>query len=179
MRFPGSFDSRSGWIPYGGAGRQEFVDSGKGEIALVRIRTKGSKPEIEPVETSHFIWQEEKWELSSEEDLARLIQEVATRPDFDRRLLRLELTGTLNADAMLRLDELREILTNRYFFGEFEDAHLHVQPTEEEVREVAAQGVLARVLELLDQEVSDPDPSIRQIAERAILVLYQIARETK
>ncbi|HEV2945765.1 MAG TPA: hypothetical protein VGX70_00220 [Gemmataceae bacterium] len=131
MRFPGSFDSRTGWIPpYGGSGRQEFVDSGKGEVIHVRIRAKRSAPEIEAVETNHLIWQEEKWELSSEEDLARLIQEVATRPDFDRRLLRLELTGTLNAEAMLRLDELREILTNRYFFGEIDDAQLHIQPTD-------------------------------------------------
>jgi hypothetical protein len=35
------------------------------------------------------------------------------------------------------------------------------------------------VLEVLEQEKSDLDPTVRQIAERAILVLYQIAKETK
>jgi hypothetical protein len=177
MRFQGCPDILTGWAPYGGLGREEFLDSGKGEVLFVSIRTKGEPPQIEPIEVGHFFWHDEKRELTSEEDLATLINDVATRPNLERRLLRLQVTGILNAAAMLKLGDLQEILANRYLMGELDDAGLHVQPTESEINELAAHGILATILGRLQQEAQSADPAARQVAERAVLLLYQITRE--
>lgn len=178
MRFQGTGESRTGWVAYSG-NRDEFLDSGKGEVLHVRLRHPGEAPEIQPIEVGHYLWQEETRELASEEDLSRLINDVATRPAVERRLLRLHLTGLLDATSMLRLEELREILTSRYLFGELDDTGLHVQPTEAEVRDVAGQGILRRILDQLQVESASADVAVPAVAARAILLLYQIAKEVQ
>jgi DNA repair exonuclease SbcCD nuclease subunit len=177
IRFQGSSELGTGWLAYSAPGRAEFLDSGKGEVLHVRLAGSGQAPGIEPVEVGNFIWNEEKCELRSADELSRLISDVATRPNVERRLLRLKLAGVLDATSMLRLEELKQILEHRYLFGELDDAQLHVEPTEEEMREAAGQGVLRRVLEQLRVEARSGETQQRQVAERAILLLYLIARE--
>jgi DNA repair exonuclease SbcCD nuclease subunit len=179
MRFQGSSDSHTGWIPYGGAGREEFLDSGKGEVLHVRIRAAGEPPAIQPIDVGHYHWHEEKRELTSKEDLERLIQDVATREACDRCLLRLRVSGLLNAENMLRLAELREILAGRYLLGEMDETSLHIQPTQDEIHAAAGQGVLRRVLEKLQAETQSADAATQQVAERAVLLLYQLAGEVR
>jgi DNA repair exonuclease SbcCD nuclease subunit len=179
MRFQGSVDSQTGWAPYSGGRRDEFLDAGKGEVLCVSLRASGERPRIEPVDVGHYIWQEEQRQVASKDDLDHLIQDVATREGLELKLLRVRLSGVLDAENMLRLGMLRDILTNRYLLGELDTTGLHLQPTEEEVRDVAGQGVLRRVLEQLQAEATAPEPAVRQIAERAILLLYQIAKEVE
>jgi DNA repair exonuclease SbcCD nuclease subunit len=177
MRYPGASETRTGWLPYSGGARPEFLDAGKGEVLVVKVERPGEAPNVRPVEVGHLIWEEERRDLRSEDDLARLIAEVATRPMLERRLLRLCLTGVLAASAMARLEELRQILGGRYFLGEMDDAGLHVQPSPEEVEQVAGQGVVRRVLGALQAEAAGSDPALKRRAERALVLLYQIARE--
>ncbi len=177
MRYPGGSETRTGWLPYSGGSRAEFLDAGKGEVLVVRLDRPGAAPEVRPIEVGHLIWEEQRRQLRGEDDLARLIAEVATRPALERRLFRLCLTGVLSASAMLRLEELRQILGGRYFLGELDDSALHVQPDPEEIEAVAGQGVVRRVLDVLQAEATGPDPSLRRRAERALVVLYQIAHE--
>jgi DNA repair exonuclease SbcCD nuclease subunit len=177
MRFQGSSEIQSGWVPYSGAGRGEFLDRGDGEVLRVSIRSPGDPPTIEPVTVGCLQWNDEVRALNSAEELARLITEVETRDQAERRLLRLKLAGVLDAASMLRLDELRAILTGRYLLGELDESALHIEPTEEEMRNAAGKGVLRRVLENLRQETVSDDPKTRKVAERAILLMYEIARE--
>jgi DNA repair exonuclease SbcCD nuclease subunit len=176
LRFPGSPESRTGWAPYSAVLREEFVDSGRGEILHVRIDGPSAPPALRAIEVGHLIWADEKHELTSAEEMSRLIDEVAIRPAAERCLLRLRLEGVLEAQAMLRLQQLRAVL-DRYLFAELDESGLHLQPTEVEIREVAGAGVLRRVLDQLQHEASGPEPEVRRVAERAILLLYQIAHE--
>lgn len=176
MRFQNS-DVQTGWVPHSGAGRSEFLDAGRGEVLHVAIPGPGEAPELTPVEVGRHIWKEEQRELTSDEDLVRLIQDVANRERRELLLLRLRLTGYLDASTMLRIQELREILVNRYFFGELDDTGLHIRPTEAEMRSLAGQGILGRLLERLQAEQTAGAPVTQRVAERAILLLHQIARE--
>jgi DNA repair exonuclease SbcCD nuclease subunit len=178
MRFPGTTENRTGWVPYSGGQREEFLDHGKGEVLHVRIEQPGAPPVIGPIEVGHLSWEDERRSLATDDDLSRLIDEVATRPATERRLLRLKLEGVLDAQAMLRLPQLREVL-DRYLFGELDATALHLQPTEEEIRAIAGEGVLRRVLEQLQREAGGADPAVRPAAERAALLLYQIAHEVQ
>jgi DNA repair exonuclease SbcCD nuclease subunit len=178
MRFQGNGDIQTGWVAYGGASRKEFLDDGKGQIVHVRIPQARDVPQIQAVEVGHFTWQEQTRTLASRDDLEKLIQEVATQEGLERHLLRLRLCGVLDAESTLRLEELREVL-KRYQLGQLDDGELHIKPTEEEMLEIAGQGVLSRVLDRLQQEVLSPELPMRQIAERGILLLYQIAKGGK
>lgn len=178
MRFQGNGDMQTGWIPYGGKGRKEFLDDGKGQILHVRIAKAKDVPQIQAIEVGHFSWHEQTRTLVSGDDLERLIQEVATQEGLERRLLHLHLGGVLDAESTMRLEELREVL-KRYQLGLLDEEELHIKPTDEEMREIAGQGVLSRVLEKLQQDVLSPEQPTRQIAERGILLLYQIAKEVE
>jgi hypothetical protein len=114
--------------------------------------------------------------LSSAAELSRLIDQVAVQPLAERCLLRLQLEGILDAEAMILLQQLREV-ADRYVFAELDESGLHMQPTEAEIGAIAGEGVLRRVLEQLQEEARAREPPQRCIAERAILLLYQIAHE--
>jgi DNA repair exonuclease SbcCD nuclease subunit len=180
MRFQGSTDPRTGWSPYSTGGvREEFLDGGRGEVLLVQIAGPGAPPRVEAIPVGHLSWREEERRVNSEQELSDLINEIANRPALRQQLLRLKVSGVLTASAMLRLGELREILQGRFLLGELDDSDLHVEPTEEEVRQAAGQGILRRVVEKLREESQQDDPAMRRLAERATLLLYQVAREVK
>jgi DNA repair exonuclease SbcCD nuclease subunit len=177
FRFPGSAESRTGWLPYTSGLRDEFLDSGRGEVLLVRIAGPEAPPVVEPLDIGHLIWEEERCAIDGQESLDRLIDQVATRPSAERRLLRLRLDGVIGAEEMARLSQLREVL-DRYLWGDLDSTGVHLTPTDEEVRAMAGQGVLRRVLEQLQEEAQGTEPAARLVAERATVLLYQIARET-
>ena len=176
MRFPGIADVRTGWMPYSSLQLQEFLDAGKGEILHVTIERPGVPPALEALEVGHLTWEDRAIAVSTEQDMARLIDETATTAGAERRILRLKLTGVLDARAIRRVEHLREVL-DRYLVGELDSTDLHVLPSDDEVREIAGQGVLRRVLDRLRAEASHGDPANACVAERSILLLYQLARE--
>nr|AEH26479.1 metallophosphoesterase [uncultured Acidobacteria bacterium A2] len=175
MRFPESVE-RTGWQPYSGL-RDEFLDAGTGEILHVTIDRPGAAPKIEPIEVGHLVWGEELHALEGNDDLSKLIADIATRARPECRLLRLRLDGILEADAMLRLEELQQMLDGRYLFNEIDESALHVRPTDDEVRAVAGDGVLRRVLDQLQHEAGSGDPVAARRAERCMLLMYRLARE--
>ncbi|MGL5095823.1 MAG: hypothetical protein ACRDD1_09555, partial [Planctomycetia bacterium] len=182
MRYQGSGDVRTGWSPYtvgahGGGVRAEFLDSGSGQALFVSIAAPGAAPVVEPLDVGVLNWIQEAVDLSTPEDVQRLVAELKARPEKFNTLLRLRLTGTVDAEAMMQLDELRNVLSGRYLLGELDATGLRLAPTADEVREVTGQGILRRVLEELRKESLDDDLKKRSVAERAVLVLYQLARE--
>jgi DNA repair exonuclease SbcCD nuclease subunit len=174
MRFP---DSASGWTPCS-ASRREFFDADRGEVIHVRIEQPGAVPVLEPVPVNYLIWEEEERALTPDSDLGELINSYGTRPELGRRLLRLKLQGVVDAPLMLRLPQLGEVL-DRYLWHDLDQAGLHLRPSEEQVRAVAGDGVLRRVLEQLEQEAGNGNPEGRLVAERAILILYRLAQEVQ
>jgi hypothetical protein len=173
--FPGSGESRTGWLPYTSGLGDAFLDSGRGEVLLVRIAGPGAPPVIEALEVGHLTWQEERYTIDGRDSLDQLIDQIATRPNAERRLLRLRLDGIVGTEGMARLSQLREVL-DRYLWGDLDNSGVHLTPTDEEVSAAAGQGVLHRVLERLRAEAQVAHSAA--VAERAIVLLYQIARET-
>jgi DNA repair exonuclease SbcCD nuclease subunit len=178
FRFQGATENRTGWVDYSGD-RQEFMDDGLGQVLVVRLAQPGDPPAIESAEVGCSTWVEEHRELRSLQDLETLIGDVATRPDAGQRLLRLRVSGLLHAEGMQKLEDLKEILSGRYLWGELDQTGLLVEPTEEQIEELAGQGILRRVLGKLQGETRQGDPQACRVAERALSLLYQIARESQ
>lgn len=188
MSFPAAPLGGTGWLPYvRDPLRNDFTDEGRGQVLLVEIAEAGSPPSIHPLSVSHLAWLSDARSVGSGEDMGRLISEVARLASPERTLLKLRLEGVLDGQAMLRLDELSEVLRERYLCWELDLDALHLEPTEEEIRELVGRGVLRAVLERLLEETkgnqtageTDEGARERKVAERAIMVLYRIAREVQ
>jgi len=178
MRFPGSRENRTGWVAYSGSNREEFLDGGTGEVLHITIERPGAPPHIQALEVGYLTWEEQSRRLTAAGDLGQLIDQTAVRESPERCLLRLALSGTLDAHTRRRVRELRQVL-DLYLFADLDDSGLHIQPTEEEILSVAGEGVLRRVLTRLREEIDQGEPAARQVAERAMLLLYEIAEEVR
>lgn len=192
MRFPRSPDPNRnvfsvGWTPYSNAANAElFDDDGRGKVLLVSVERAGGETAVEPIETGCLEWKDETYRLMHEDDLSRLINQLATRPKRERQLLRLTLEGVLQAKAYLRVDELEGSsgggVLSRYCWYELYKDKLGVEPTAEEIRELVGDGVLRRVHQAVCSEIErdnthGDDPAARELAEQSLLVLYRLAQE--
>lgn len=179
MRF--SEDHASGWRPYSpGADRADFLDDGQGRVYSVSIDQPGSKPTIEEISVGRLRWVEREQQLTQEDEFARLIQEVADESRHpELTMLRLRLMGTLPLTAFERVDELRQVL-GRYVHGELDDRDLHVEPTEDEIRDLVGAGILRSVFEEIQSLRNTAETAQRRTtAERAIKLLYNYAKQTR
>jgi DNA repair exonuclease SbcCD nuclease subunit len=188
MRFPASAGFATGWSPYSNAAAGAadlFADDGRGRVAIVTVDRAGAEPAIEEVEVGHLSWTEETHALEREEDLAKLIENLAKRPNAGRQLLRLKLEGVLSPNALATLDELDASLSDsdgegvlrRYFWYRLSIDGLHAAPEDDDLRQVVGAGVLRSVYQRLREDETSADESVRQRAAQALLVLYHLARK--
>lgn len=180
MRYQSSEEIRTGWTPYADdPQRQEFRDDGRGEILHITIEKAGAAPHVEALEVGRLRWEQHLRKLQSEDDLSRLIEEVATDPYREQRVLRLKVSGRLSAVAFNRMQELRDVLEARYAYGELVDDELQLAAEEQELQEIAGGGVTARVFTRLREESRDERQDVRRPAEAALAALYEIATEAR
>lgn len=184
MRFQGREDVVTGWQPYGPGGKLDvFDDDGVGRVLLVEIERAGAPPILTPLEVGKLRWLDETWQLSNEDDLGRLINDLARRPDSDRQLLRLHLEGVLTPQAMLRLDELDATLAGdhggvlkRYLHGELDTERLHLEPDADELKTLVGTGLLKEVFDQLARDAEAADEWTRAVAREAQSVLIRMAK---
>jgi DNA repair exonuclease SbcCD nuclease subunit len=175
MRFSGEADS-SGWRPYSsGTARDEFLDQGLGTAVSVTIAAPGAPPEISSIRVGYLTWDDRQAIVNGSEDLSKLISETADRPEKEKTLLRLRLSGVIPLDALAKLDHLRDALKS-YVVGEIDDRALVVEPTEDEIRAAIGQGVLKTVYDQLQTRAASADAAESETARRATRLLYQLTR---
>ena len=179
MRFPGSAaNSSTGWSSYSTDGNAErFDDDGHGTAFLVTIDGPGAPPHIEPIEIGWLRWAAEHRDVTAQ-SFGKLIGEFTDRDNPAQTILRLTLTGVVDPRSHARIDELREIVQNRYHAGSnLDDDAVLVEPSGEQLAEVVGVGVLKRVLERLRADAQSADTGIKRVADHALKLLYRIAWE--
>ena len=136
-------------------------------------------PIIESVECGHYVWVDETVDLTDDADFAKTFSHIASRENPERCLLRLTLKGVLSAASMVKLDGFQDMLA-RYMYCDLNLEELYLEPQDESVAELAGHGVVGEVLERI-REVLDSDPAEQERlrAQRAILLLYRLAREVE
>jgi DNA repair exonuclease SbcCD nuclease subunit len=176
-----------GWSAYSNTTRTDlFSDDGKGRALVVTIDSAGAAPVIEEIETGRLQWRDESYTLRDEEELSKLIDELGRRKDQEHQLLRLHLSGTLPARALLRLDELDGRLAggqggilSRYTWAELDTERLHAEPADLELQDRSGNGVVRAVYERLKTESQSSDANSQQRARQALLLLYRFTKEAK
>jgi len=179
MRFSGTgADASTGWASFSTDGDAErFHDDGHGTALLVTIDAPGSPPMIEPIEIGRLRWSSEHRDLTTE-SLSDLIKDYSTRENPERTLLRLQLSGVVEPRRYARLDELKQIVLNRYHAGSSLNADsVLIEPNIEQLSEVVGEGVLKRVLDRLKEDSMSSDASGKRVSDHALKLLYRIAWE--
>jgi DNA repair exonuclease SbcCD nuclease subunit len=188
MRFSSGDGFATGWTPYSNAANADlFADDGKGRVVCVSIERSAAEPVLEEIDVSHLTWEDETHTLAHDDELSRLISNLAGRNHVERRLLRLRLVGVLSAQAMSRLDALDASLAGgegggvlqRYCWADMNIDGLHTAPDDEDLRQAVGTGVLRTVYDRLCQEEMSSENGTREKAERALTVLYRLAREVR
>lgn len=183
MRFFENPAFATGWSEYSHTERTEwFTDNGKGHALVVSIEAAGAPPALEEIQTNRLEWRVEAHELHDEVQLAELIDRLGKRENAENQLLRLSLSGTLSAQAMLRLDELdagragnQGGVLSRYLWAELDADQLKAQPSDAELQGLVGTGVVRGVYERLKAETQAPDAQVRELAWQSLLVLYGLA----
>src|SRR5262249_45747504 len=107
-----------------------------------------------------------------------LISDYSRRETPERTILRLALSGVVEPRAHARIDELKQIIENRYHPGSSLDADsVLIEPNAEQLGEVVGSGVLKRVLDKLKEEAHATDLAKKRVADHALKLLYRIAWE--
>lgn len=179
MRFPDSAAApATGWSSYSDDGDAErFRDEGKGAALLVTIDGPGAPPAIERLDVGRLHWLHERRDVTSR-PIGELIRDFAGRENRELTLLSLKVCGVLDPQQYLRLEEIRDIVCNRYFPGSSVDVdEVLVEPAPDQLGRLVGDGVLSRVVERLRGEAQAADPRARLVAEHALKRLYRIVWE--
>lgn len=187
MRFRDAPEFAIGWSAYSSASPGDnFGDDGRGRALIVEIDRAGAAPLVEEIDTTQFEWRDETFTLRDEADLSRLINELAHREQRDRQLLRLHLVGTLPASARLRLDELDQTLSGgqggvltQYRWFDLDVSRLLSEPSEDELRNLAGDGIVRQVHDRLKAETASADVRLAEVARQSLLLLYRFTHEVQ
>lgn len=179
MSFPGADGGlTTGWSSFSADGDAErFHDDGRGTALLVAIDAPKAPPRIEAVEIGRLRWTAEQRDLTAQ-SIGTLVSDLSRRESPECTILRLALAGVVNPQEYKRLDELRQIVENRYHPGSSLDAEaVLIEPRAEQIAEVVGDGVLRRLLDRLQQDAQSADPAAKRVAEHALKLLYRLAWE--
>ena len=176
MSFADGVDT--GWREYSSDPEcAEFLGACKGGAFIVQIAAPGAAPSVEPVDIGHYAWIEETAEVS-DDTFGDLFSAVARRPDPDRVLLRLRLSGVLSIENMVLLESFDQML-NRYFHHEVESEGLHIKPEPGKIAEIVGAGLLRQAWNRLQKRAEAEPLEQQRVTERAMLLLYQMAKEAQ
>jgi DNA repair exonuclease SbcCD nuclease subunit len=181
MNFPRADASFStGWSSFSADGNADrFRDDGCGTALLVTIEGPKAPPQIETVQLGRLRWAAEQRHVTGQ-SFGTLISEYSRRDKPELTILRLSLTGVMEPYVYARLDELRQIVENRYHAGSSLDvAGVLIEPDAHQLLEVVGAGVLKRVLDRLKEDAESNDVTVKRVAQHALKLLYQIAWEAQ
>lgn len=163
-----------------------FRNNESGHILDIELSEPGAVPVVTPVRTGHYTWQSWGVGLHVPSDVDNLVGQLQALAGQD--VLFLTLTGSVDLAAQSRLADglgaaearLRALLCDR--------THLHLQPTDNDIAGLHADGYLADVLQTLQamqatdtgsQDAASRTPDSAIAARDALVLLASILHEVQ
>ncbi|MGO4801612.1 exonuclease SbcCD subunit D [Pseudomonas sp. W22_MBD1_FP4] len=158
---------------YSGTPEQErFKDNGAGQVLLIDLPGAGQPPLVEPRSVGQYHWQHWTEQLAVESDLEQLIQRLEQLPHTT--VLDLTLSGQIDLTEQQRLQQALSMAQGRCRSLEFDLADLHLEPTDEDVAALHADGYLGEVIaELRERQQHEGAETARD----ALAILAGLLRE--
>ena len=151
-----------------------FKSNDPGNVLVVEIERPDAMPSIKKIAVGHYVWRETEFNVHSAEDIAaleRALEELSSDPA--KLLVRLKVEGVVTLALREQLREKLEEWGARLRYLEVDDRELIAKPSDDDLDRIDRGGFVRTAVERLRRQATDPDNSEREIANAALLRLYQ------
>ncbi|MCS6912126.1 MAG: DNA repair exonuclease [Myxococcales bacterium] len=150
-----------------------FKDNDAGNVLLVSIDRAGAPPQVQRIPVGHFRWHQLQAQLHCRDDLGALEASLQNLGQpWDRHLLQLSLSGSIDLETGQALEQLLDQWRARFHLLRVQTDQLLQQPGEAELDHLCALGFLRDAVGELRRMQQDPDGAQRQEAQLALQILY-------
>ena len=156
-----------------------FTSSDPGNVLVVEVDAAGTLPAVEKVPVGEFVWKEMEHSIRNAADLDALTRQMSPfgsplGPGFERVLLRLKLDGVVNLELRAKLDKLIAEWESRLHYLEVDMQELLAEPTDNDLDQIDGHGFIRTASKRLRDLASDRENPNREIAQAALVRLYQL-----
>ncbi len=145
-----------------------FKANDSGQALLVSVAGTGATPEVLPLRTGRYRWQQTESRLAVPTDIDAALDTLAACGSDD--VVQFRVSGVSDLSGQRRLQNAVDSARARVRALVYESQGLRLEPTEEDIEALHADGYVGEVLQQLRDEQSGPD------AERARDALVILAR---
>ena len=149
-----------------------FKDNGAGQVLLVELPDVGLTPVVKALPIGQFQWQGWSERLGVASDLDGLIQRLEQVPA--NAVLALELSGQTDLSGQQRLERAIDVAKGRCRSVFTDLAELRLEPTEEDIAALKADGYLGEVIAELRQRQQGSDT---EASRNALAILAGLLRD--
>ena len=164
------------------SGTPEPDDFGReetGATLVVQLQGRGEAPEVTVHKTGRYHWEQCDWTVTSTEDLELQLRGLAPGIARNNVVARIKVSGLLSlAERVQVRDRLESQLANEVRWLDLLLGDLYANPTDNDLAEIDAQGVLRVAAEKLRAMATENGPSARQ-ATVALERLYLEQQKTQ
>lgn len=146
-----------------------FKANDSGQALLVSIAGIGSVPSVETIRTGQFIWQQVEPQLAVASDIDELVAKLSSVGGSD--VLQLRVLGTCDLGGHRKLSAALDAARARARGLVWDGEALRLEPTEEDIQALHADGFVGEALQELRSQQSGSDA---ELARDALLTLARI-----
>lgn len=152
---------------------ERFRNNDAGYALIVDITGPGAPPSVSRYETARYQWHQWREQFSVPSDLDDLLLRIRQLPEAS--VLDLKLSGTLTLAGDQKLTEALSVAEARYRSVTCDRTRLQLEPTEEDIAALHADGYLGEVVQELQekQQITDSE-SDTDIAKDALTILASL-----
>jgi len=146
-----------------------FKANDSGQALYVSIAAEETTPVVESVRTGKFSWRLLEAHIAVDSDVDGLVDTLNTAGSDD--VLQVRVSGTCNLAGHRKLTAALGVARAKMRAMVWDDAALRLEPTEEDIQTLHADGFVGEVLQELLAEQNGSDP---ELARDAILALARV-----
>ncbi|MGK0525057.1 MAG: DNA repair exonuclease SbcCD nuclease subunit [Pseudomonadales bacterium] len=154
---------------------ERFRNNDAGYVLIVGIEEPGATPKVTRYETARYQWHQWRESLSVPSDLDELLNRMSQFPEAS--VLDVKLDGTLTLAGDQKLADALSIAEARYRSVTCDRSGLQLEPTDEDIAALHADGYLGDVVQELRESQRASDEGVgAEVARDALAILASLLK---
>jgi len=154
---------------------ERFRNNDAGYVLIVDIEEPGATPKVTRYETARYQWHQWRESLSVPSDLDELLNRMSQLPEAS--VLDVKLDGTLTLAGDQKLADALSIAEARYRSVTCDRSGLQLEPTDEDIAALHADGYLGDVVqELRESQRASDEGDGAEVARDALAILASLLK---